>query len=218
VNCKEVLMGEQLDIVGKAVTDLELEEIEQLVSGALDAGEEPQAVLDAMCAGMGAVGGLFEEGEYFLADLVLAGEVMKDGLKVLEPHLEVDSMGKKGTVVLFTVKGDVHDIGKNLVGTMLSTSGFNVIDLGVDVPKEKVVDVVRDNSAQAVGMSVLLTSMVDSISDVVSALSAAGLRDNVKIAIGGACTTQQLADKMGVDALGRDAVEAVRIFESLCEQ
>ncbi len=211
-------MGEQLEIVGKAITDLELEDIEQIVSGALDAGEEPQAVLDAMCAGMGSVGDLFDQGEYFLADLVLAGEVMKDGLKVLEPLLEADSMGKKGTVVLFTVKGDVHDIGKNLVGTMLSTSGFNVIDLGVDVPKEKVVEAVRENSAKAIGMSVLLTSMVDSISDVVSALSAAGLRDNVKIAIGGACTTQQLADKMGVDALGRDAVEAVRIFESLCEQ
>ncbi len=211
-------MGEQLEMVGKAITDLELEDIEQIVSGALDAGEEPQAVLDAMCAGMGAVGDLFDKGEYFLADLVLAGEVMKDGLKVLKPLLKADSMGKKGTVVLFTVKGDVHDIGKNLVGTMLSTSGFNVIDLGVDVPKEKVVEAVRENSAQAIGMSVLLTSMVGSISDVVSALSAAGLRDNVKIAIGGACTTQQLADKMGVDALGRDAVEAVRIFESLCEQ
>ena len=211
-------MGEYLEKAKKAITDLELEDIEQIVSSALDAGEEPQAVLDAMCAGMGAVGDLFDQGEYFLADLVLAGEVMKDGLKVLEPHLEMDSMGKKGTVVIFTVKGDVHDIGKNLVGTMLSTSGFNVIDLGVDVPKEKVVEAVRENSAQAIGMSILLTSMVDSISDVVSALSAAGLRDNVKIAIGGACTTQQLADKMGVDALGRDAVEAVRIFESLCEQ
>ena len=209
-------MGEYLEKVDKAISDLELEGIEQLVSEALDAGEDPQAVLDAMCAGMGSVGELFDQGEYFLADLVLAGEVMKEGLKVLEPHLEGESLGQKGTVVLFTVKGDVHDIGKNLVGTMLSTSGFNVVDLGVDVPKEKVVDAVRENSAQAIGMSVLLTSMVDSISDVVSALSAAGLRDGVKIAIGGACTTQELADKMGVDALGRDAVEAVRIFESLC--
>lgn len=91
-------MGEQLEIVKKAIVDLELEDIEQIVSGALDAGEEPQAVLDAMCAGMGAVGDLFDQGEYFLADLVLAGEVMKDGLKVLEPHLEVDSMGQKGTL------------------------------------------------------------------------------------------------------------------------
>ncbi|MBU4194189.1 MAG: corrinoid protein [Actinobacteria bacterium] len=209
-------MGEHLETVKKAIVDLELEDIEKIVSSALDAGEDPQAVLDAMCAGMGSVGELFDQGEYFLADLVLAGEVMKEGLVVLEPLLKVDSLGKKGTVVLFTVKGDVHDIGKNLVGTMLSTSGFKVVDLGVDVPKEKVVDAVREHSAQAIGMSVLLTSMVDSISDVVSALSAAGLRDGVKIAIGGACTTQQLADKMGVDALGRDAVEAVRIFESLC--
>ena len=209
-------MGEHLETVKKAIVDLELEDIEKIVSSALDAGEDPQAVLDAMCAGMGSVGELFDQGEYFLVDLVLAGEVMKEGLKVLEPLLEAESMGQKGTVVLFTVKGDVHDIGKNLVGTMLSTSGFKVVDLGVDVPKEKVVDAVREHSAQAIGMSVLLTSMVDSISDVVSALSAAGLRDGVKIAIGGACTTQQLADKMGVDALGRDAVEAVRIFESLC--
>ena len=209
-------MGEHLETVKKAIVDLELDDIEKIVSSALDAGEEPQAVLDAMCAGMGSVGELFDQGEYFLVDLVLAGEVMKEGLKVLEPLLEAESMGQKGTVVLFTVKGDVHDIGKNLVGTMLSTSGFKVVDLGVDVPKEKVVDAVREHSAQAIGMSVLLTSMVDSISDVVSALSAAGLRDGVKIAIGGACTTQQLADKMGVDALGRDAVEAVRIFESLC--
>ncbi|MBU4241448.1 MAG: corrinoid protein, partial [Actinobacteria bacterium] len=216
VNGKEVSMGEHLETVKKAIVDLELEDIEKIVSSALDAGEEPQAVLDAMCAGMGSVGELFDQGEYFLVDLVLAGEVMKEGLKVLEPLLEAESMGQKGTVVLFTVKGDVHDIGKNLVGTMLSTSGFKVVDLGVDVPKEKVVDAVREHSAQAIGMSVLLTSMVDSISDVVSALSAAGLRDGVKIAIGGACTTQQLADKMGVDALGRDAVEAVRIFESLC--
>jgi methylmalonyl-CoA mutase cobalamin-binding domain/chain len=209
-------MGEQLDKVGTAVRELELENIEQLVTDSLEGGEDPKEILDSMCSGMGEVGGLFEQGEYFLADLVLAGEVMKEGLKVLEPHLEAGSTGKKGTVVLFTVKGDVHDIGKNLVATMLSTAGFEVVDLGVDVPEDRVVQAVRDSSAKAVGMSVLLTSMVGSIGDVVRALEAEGIRDRVKIAIGGACTTQDLADKMGVDALGRDAVEAVRIFEQLC--
>ena len=115
--------------------------------------------------------------------------------------------------MLCTVKGDIHDIGKNLVATMLSSAGYKVVDLGTDVSEDKIVEAVRSNNAGAVGLSVLLTPMVESIRDVVNALKAAGLRDQVKIAIGGACTTQELADKMGVDALGRDAVEAIRIFE-----
>jgi methylmalonyl-CoA mutase cobalamin-binding domain/chain len=113
------------------------------------------------------------------------------------------------------VKGDIHDIGKNLVSTMLSTAGYRVIDLGSVVAADEVVKAVRANQAVAVGLSVLLTPMVKSVGEVVSALKAAGLREKVKIAIGGACTTQELADAMGVDAIGRDAVEAVRIFDSL---
>jgi 5-methyltetrahydrofolate--homocysteine methyltransferase len=195
------------------MTELDLDAIAPAVQSALDAGEEPSLILANMADGMAAVGELFESGEYFLADLVLAGEGMKEGLEVLEPHLKADAMGQKGTVVLCTVKGDIHDIGKNLVATMLSSAGYKIIDLGTDVHADKVVEAVRENQAGAVGLSVLLTPMVDSIGAVVSALKAAGLRDQVKIAIGGACTTQELADKMGVDALGRDAVEAIRIFE-----
>ena len=209
-------MGDYPEKLTKAVADLELENIQPLVKEALDAGEAPTDILGGMCLGMSKVGELFEQGEYYLADLVLAGEMMKEGLEVLEPHLEAGSQGQKGTVVICTVKGDIHDIGKNLVGMMLSSSGFKVIDLGVDVPESKIVEAVRSNGARGVGLSVLLTSMVDSISDVVGTLKAAGLRDSVKIAIGGACTTQDLADKMGVDAIGRDAVEAVRIFEEFC--
>lgn len=210
-------MGEYPDKLTQAIADLELEEIAGLAKQGLDAGEEPSDLLGGMCAGMAKVGELFEEGEYFLADLVLAGEVMKEGLEVLEPHLKADSMGSKGAVVLCTVKGDIHDIGRNLVGTMLASSGYEVIDLGSNVPEDQVVEAVRKSGARAVGLSVLLTSMVDSIGDVVKALESAGLRDGVKIAIGGACTTQELADKMGVDALGRDAVEAVRIFDGFVD-
>jgi len=206
-------MGDYPEKLSQAIADLELESIAALVQEALDAGEEPTALLGGMGAGMSKVGELFEQGEYYLSDLVLAGEVMKEGLVVLEPHLKGAEIAKKGTVVVCTVKGDIHDIGKNLVGTMLSSSGFDVVDLGVDVHEDKVVEAVSSNGAGAVALSVLLTSMVDSIADVVKALSAAGLRDNVKIAIGGACTTQELADRMGVDAIGRDAVEAVRIFD-----
>jgi 5-methyltetrahydrofolate--homocysteine methyltransferase len=206
-------MGEQLDKVKVALTELDLDAIAPAVKEALDDGEDPTLILASMADGMAAVGELFEKGEYFLADLVLAGEGMKEGLEVLEPHLEAGTTGQKGTVVLCTVKGDIHDIGKNLVATMLSSAGYNVVDLGTDVPEDKVVDAVRANQAGAVGLSVLLTPMVGSIGDVVSALEEAGLRDQVKIAIGGACTTQELADRMGVDALGRDAVEAIRIFD-----
>ena len=209
-------MSENLDKLRQAVADLEIDDIAPLVRESLGAGDAPTDTLGAMCQGMGTVGELFEKGEYYLADLVLAGEGMKEGLEVLEPHLKSGETGGKGTVVLCTVKGDIHDIGKNLVGTMLSSSGFTVIDLGTDVPEAAVVEAVRSNDARAVGLSVLLTSMVQSIGDVVKALESAGLRSKIKIAIGGACTTQELADKMGVDAIGRDAVEAVRIFEGFC--
>ena len=176
--------------VREAVRDLELEEVPDLLREALGAEVKADELLEAMCAGMSEVGSLFEKGEYYLADLVLAGEVMKDGLEVLKPLLDVGKATSKGTVVICTVKGDVHDIGKNLVGMMLKSSGFEVIDLGVNVDPSMVVEAVKSSGAGAVGLSVLLTSMVTSIGEVVKALDVAGLRENVKIAIGGACTTE----------------------------
>jgi methanogenic corrinoid protein MtbC1 len=207
-------MADYLKNITKMVTDLGLEDISPLVQEALDKGEAPSALLQAMSEGMVKVGEIFEKGEYFLADLVIAGEIMKEGLKVIEPHFKVESFGNKGTVVLCTVKGDIHDIGKNLVGNMLTSCGFRVVDLGVDVHEDRIVEAVRKEDAHALALSVLLTPMVQSISDTVSALSAAGLRETVKIAIGGACTTPELARRSGVDAVGRDPVEAVKIFES----
>jgi len=200
--------------VTNGVVELELEQIVPLLREALDGGTEPAALLQAMTEGMGKVGELFQEGEYFLADLVLAAEAMKEGLAVLEPVLAGESREEKGAVVVCTVKGDIHDIGKNLVASMLGSVGFHVVDLGVDVHEDKVVAAVREHRAVAVALSVLMTPMVPSVSAVVSALTAAGLRDGVKIAIGGACTTPELATKLGVDAMGRDPFEAVEIFES----
>ncbi len=197
-----------------AVVSLDCDVVPLVLKEALEAGEDAPALLAAMSEGMIEVGRLFEEGEYFLADLVLAGETMKAGVNVLEPLLGEQGRDKKGTVVLCTVKGDIHDIGKNLVGTMLGSAGFEVIDLGVDVPAEKVAAAVRDHNARAVGLSVLLTTMTGAIGDVVAALEKENLREQVKIAIGGACTTPELVAQTGVDALGKDAVEAVRIFSA----
>jgi len=212
------VMAKSLKNVTRLVADLELEQIASVVQESLDAGTEPLAILQAMSAGMIQVGKLFEQGEYYLADLVLAGEVMKEGIQVLEPHFSMDAFRTKGTVVLCTVKGDIHDIGKNLVANMLTGSGFNVVDLGVDVHEDRVVEAVKRSGARALGLSVLLTPMVKSVSDVVAALEAQGLRARVKIAIGGACTTPELVQKLGVDALGRDPLEAMRIFESFVKE
>ena len=184
----------------------------------LEAGETPVKLISECVNGIERVGRLYKDGTFFISALIMAGEIFREAAEILIPLLEQPArLTNAGNFIIATVKGDIHDIGKNLVGTMLSSSGFKVIDLGTDVPAEEIVKAVRDNDAQAVGLSVLLTSMVQSIGEVVRALDAAGLRSNVKVAIGGACTTQELCDKMGADALGRDAVEAVRIFEGFCK-
>jgi len=206
-----------VDKVRKTLVDLEIENIQSVVKEALDAGVAPLDIaLKGLGEGMKEVGSLFQSEEYYLADLVLAGETMKDAMQVLEPLLSGEAAAEKGPVVLFTVKGDIHNIGKNLVSTMLTASGFKVIDLGVDVPEDEVVDAIKSSGAALVGMSVLLTPMISSIGDVVDTISEAGLRDKIKIAIGGACTTQELVDRFGLDALGNDAVDAVKIFEEWC--
>jgi 5-methyltetrahydrofolate--homocysteine methyltransferase len=212
-----VELVDAVDKVRKTLVDLEIENIQAVIQEALDAGIAPLDIaLKGLGSGMKEVGDLFQSEEYYLADLVLAGETMKEGMQVLEPLLSGEAAAEKGPVIVFTVKGDIHDIGKNLVTTMLSASGFKVIDLGVDVPEDKVVDAIKSSGASMVGMSVLLTPMISSIGDVVDAISEAGLRDRIKIAIGGACTTQELVDRFGLDALGNDAVDAVKIFEQWC--
>ena len=202
--------------VYEAVVDLDIDGVETQVKAALQAGVEPRVVLNAgLSAGVRAVGERFETGEYFLTDLVLAGEVMKAGLVPLESLLASQEAQASGTVVLATVKGDIHEIGKNLVGTMLSAAGFKVVDLGVDVPASRIVDAVRKHQAGILGLSVLLTTMVAQLQVVVDELTEAGLRAQTRIVIGGACTTPELAAAMGCDAHGADAVAAVRICEGL---
>jgi methanogenic corrinoid protein MtbC1 len=177
----------------QAVADLDIDGVAARVREALRAGAEPRAVLnDGLSAGMHVVGERFEAGEYYLTELVLAGEVMKAGLVPLEPLLETTDVQGKGTVVLATVEGDIHEIGRNLVGTMLQAAGFQVVDLGVDVPAACIVAAVREYGADVVGLSVLLTPMVGQLQAVVEALT-----------------------ETGCDAHGADAVAAVRICEEL---
>ena len=200
----------------RSVADLDIDGVAARVQEALQAGAEPRAVLNhGLSAGMNVVGERFEAGEYYLTDLVLAGEVMKEGLVPLEPLLKTTDVRGKGTVVLATAEGDIHEIGRGLVGTMLRAAGFGVVDLGVDVPAARVVEAVQAHRADVVGLSVLLTPMVGQLRAVVEALTERGLRSRVKVIVGGACTTPRLAEEMGCDAHGPDAVAAVRICEEL---
>jgi 5-methyltetrahydrofolate--homocysteine methyltransferase len=210
---------EAIGSVLETVVDLDIDGVAARVRDALQAGAAPLDVLnDGLSAGMRVVGERFETGEYYLTELVLAGEVMKEGLAPLESLLKETDVRGKGTIVLATVEGDIHEIGKNLVGTMLRAAGFEVVNLRVDVPATCIVEAVRQHGAGVVALSVLLTLMVDRLRTVVEAFTEAGKRSQVKIGGGGACTPPRLAEEMGCDAYGPDAVAAVRICEGLLEE
>ncbi|MEM1658236.1 MAG: cobalamin-dependent protein [Candidatus Jordarchaeales archaeon] len=146
--------------------------------------------------------------------MVVAGEAMKEGIKILEPYLRTGEAERLGKVVIGTVRGDMHDIGKNIVATLLSGAGFEVIDLGVDVPTEAFVEAVRKHKPHIVGMSALLTTTMVEMENVIKALEHAGLRNKVKIIIGGAPVSKEYAEKIGADAYAKDAVEGVSICKS----
>lgn len=205
-------MKESIASVCRAIDELDLEGIGALVKQCLAEGLAPEEVIeDGISRGLEIVGRKFEEGEYFLADLIMAGEVVKEAMPILQEKMNPQGSGK-GTVILATVAGDIHEIGKNIVGMLLSANGFTVIDLGVDVPAQKIVETVKTTGARLVGLSALLTTMVGSIREVVDASRAAGLRDAMRIVIGGACTSEDLCAEMGTDAYGETAIDALRIF------
>jgi len=186
------------------------------VQAAIDAGIPVSNILnDGMIAAMAEVGHLFEEGECFVPEMLIAARAMQAGLALLQPHLKNAEVVSAGKVVVGTVKGDLHDIGKNLVAMMLEGAGFEIIDLGTDVPAEKFVEAVRNQGAQIVAMSALLTTTMPSIEGTIKALIAAGLRDKVKVIVGGAPVTQHYADQIGADGFAPDASRAVATAKEL---
>jgi len=195
-----------------AIVNLDIDGVKRAAREALDVGITPyEAVMDGMAKGMEVVGQKYEAGEYFLAELIMAGETMKEGLSVLEPYMKAGDMKHIGRVVIGTVEGDLHDIGKNVVITLLTASGFEVVDLGVDVPAEKFVEAVKQYKPDIVAMSALLTTTMVNMAKIIKALEQAGLREKVKVIVGGAPLTEEYAKQIGADAYGRDAVEGVNI-------
>jgi corrinoid protein of di/trimethylamine methyltransferase len=215
---KEDNMSEELlDKLAQAVIDGEPEDAEELARQALDRGLDPlMCINEGLTTGIDRVGELFASGEYFLPDLIIGGEAMKAALAVLEPALAEDQEREVvGRVVLGTVEGDLHEIGKTLVGTMLTANGFLVTDIGIDKPAADFVAAVRETNATLVGASALLTTTIPEQQRIIEALAEAGLRARVKVMVGGAPVTQSWADKIGADGYAKDAIAAVAVAKRL---
>ncbi len=202
------------DELTNAVVELREEDALAIVDRLLGEGADPVGILGDCKRAMDVIGERFACGEAFIPELIMAGEIMQAISGKLKPHLAaVPAEEKLGKIALGTVKGDIHDIGKDIVATMLDIAGFEVIDLGVDVPQEKFVEAARDG-ARIVAMSGLLTNAVEAMKRTVAALDEAGVRDAVRIMVGGAPITDQVREYTGSDGWGRDAVEAVELAKS----
>jgi len=207
---------DKLEQISEAIVELKWGEIATLTNEALEAGVAPLEILNrGLVPGMSIVGTMFRNGEVFLPEVLLSAKTMKTALGILLPVMSQQGTGFMGRVAIGTVAGDIHDIGKNIVVSMLQGNGFEVIDLGIDIPPEKFVEAVRDNDLQILGISALLTSTMPAVEEIIEALEKAGLRQKVKVMVGGAPVTRAYADQVGADGYGADAVAAVELARSL---
>jgi len=209
-------MNAELKVIYDAILEGDASAAKEGVTAALEAGMDAGMVLnEGMIKAMAEVGRLFEEGEYFVPEMLISARAMQTGLGVLKPALKKADVQSAGRVVIGTVQGDLHDIGKNLVSMMLEGSGFEIIDLGTDVPAEKFVETVKSQSANLLAMSALLTTTMPRMKDTVAAMEAAGLRGQVKIMVGGAPVNENYAKSIGADGYAADASKAVSLAKSL---
>ena len=198
-----------------AIADMREEEALKLVREIVEGGSKPMAILDAAREAMAIVGQRYDEGTYFLPELILAGEMLSQITDIVKPALaKLPEIKRHGKVVIGTVEGDIHDIGKNIVSFMLDVNGFDVLDLGVDVSPRKFVEAIRDFQPQVVGLSGFLTLAFDVMKETVEAIKTAGLRDKVKIMIGGGQVNEEIRKYAGADAYGKDAMAAVNLAKN----
>lgn len=193
--------------------------VKELVQQAIDEGISPKEILDdGLLHGMGIIGNKFKNNEVFVPEVLISARAMNGGVEILKPHLVAAGVEATGTAVIGTVKGDLHDIGKNLVKLMLEGKGLNVIDLGVDVPADKFIDSAMENEATVVCCSALLTTTMGEMKNVVDVAVSKGVRDKVKIMVGGAPVTQSFCDSIGADAYTPDAASASDCALEFCTQ
>jgi len=215
-----MMKEEILSRLMNAVLNYDVDEAVKAAKEAVEKGVDPvDAIEEGLAKGVRIVGERFGAGEVFLTELAIAAEAMKQAVAVLEPVISKSAKEKKtlGKVVIGTVEGDIHDIGKSIVGTMLMVAGFEVVDLGVDVPTEKFVEKAKEVKPEVVGLSALMTTTMVKMADVIKALEREGLREKVKVIIGGAPTSKEWAEEIGADGHGGDAMEAVEVTKKLIE-
>lgn len=201
---------ELLQEIANCIINGKAPDTEQLVQKALDAGIPVRDVLnEGMIAGMDVVGQKFKNNEFYVPEVLIAARAMKTGMKLLKPRFAEAGVEPIAKLALGTVKGDLHDIGKNLVAMMLEGAGFEIIDLGVDVTSEKFAAAIKENNAQVIGMSALLTTTMLNMKSTIEALKNDGIRNSIKVIIGGAPVTQSYADEIGADGYAADAATAV---------
>lgn len=209
---KEELLQELSD----CVLDMRDDEVEDIAQEYIDAGYDPNdGIFNGLVDGMNKAADLFESEEYFIPELLICSDAMYNGLDVIKPHIKQDESNSKCKVIIGVVQGDTHDIGKNIVKIMLEASGYQMIDLGRDVPVQNFVDAVKEHGAQAIGLSTLMSTSMDNMGKVIELLKDEGIRDQVKVIIGGGPISQSFADKIGADGYSSSAVEAVKLLDSL---
>jgi corrinoid protein of di/trimethylamine methyltransferase len=194
-----------LEVIAEAVIAGEVERVGEISQELIDDGLKPSKIIkEGLVAGMDIVGARFKNNEMFVPEVLISAKAMHAGMDVVKPLLAEGESSSAGTVVIGTVEGDLHDIGKNLVAMMLKGAGFDVIDLGIDLPAEEFVEAVREHEPEVLGMSALLTTTMPAMQDVVESLEEAGIRDEVKIMVGGAPVTEDFANEIGVDGYAPD--------------
>ena len=209
-----------LSEITKSLVERDIAKTEELTKAAIDASTLAEEILDkGLVVGMQVVGEQFDKGEIFLPELLMSGQAMKAAMDLLEPLLTKQEGGRRytGKAAIGTVQGDVHDIGKNIVIMMLKGNGWDITDLGVDISPEDFCTAVKDNDFQILGLSALLTTTMSSQQRTIESMKTAGLRDKVKVAIGGAVVSQRFADQIGADCYATDATEAVKKFGLLVQ-
>lgn len=201
-----------------AMADLDEDKTLCLVEKQLQAGLTPLEIVDTCRRGVEIVGKRYSEGQYFLSDLIMSEEIFKGVMRIVEPHIPVNVPQNGFSIVMGTIEGDIHDLGKNIVIYLLRSRGFHVHDLGVDVPPEKFVQAVNETGASILGISVLLSFCVSSVKKVVDLLQEAGLRDKVKVVVGGYPVNQLVKEYTGVDYYANDVTQALEIYEKILKE
>ena len=212
-------MTDILETIKKMVVDGKFNEIEEQVQRAVDAGTDMNRLInDALISAMDIVGKRFADGDIYVPEMLVSATTMKRGLNIIKPLLQSGETENRGTIVMGTVKGDLHDIGKNLVTMMMEGAGFRIIDLGVDVKIDNLVATLKKEKADILGLSALLTTTMPEMQNVIEVLKSEGLRDHVKVIVGGAPIDQGFAAKIGADGFGKDAVAAVQLVRRLMSE